>query len=593
VSPEQKNILFIFPEGTGAPAIELMYRTICNVIQRDFKEPLSINAEYLDRLRHPDAAFQQKALELIREKYRGKHIDLWVGGGCSPDLVRQLKEDFLGSSPAIILEIANPFAEGWTRNRLPRTTVVQAELNFRKNVELAMTLHPDTERVFVVAGTSPRDLFVEKVARHELQDLEASDRVVYLSGLPMDRLFSQLESLPARSVVLYASYSADPDGKTIYSSDMARLVAKRCPAPVYGVFSTFLGGGVVGGYVIDVERASARAGEYALRLLRGERAESIPLLTDIESTALFDWRQLQHFGIHKSRLPGGSVILHKELTLIEEYKWRIFAVGLFVALQTCVLLFLVNLNRKQKRTQRELAEAERRYRDLLHLDRVSQLECLSVSLAHELKQPLAAIRISAQSGLRVLETDARHLELLQQILENIVRDDKRAAEVLNSVLSLSSRTERTREWLAINALVADVLSILQSEASLRQVEIRRDLDQSMPPVRGDPVQLRQVIVNLIMNALDSLLQRPAHQREVMLQTRQVSHWAEISVMDSGPGIEMDLLDKVFEPFYTRKKTGTGMGLAVCSTIVQEHGGRIWAENRSGGGAVFTFRLPVE
>ncbi len=181
---------------------------------------------------------------------------------------------------------------------------------------------------------------------------------------------------------------------------------------------------------------------------------------------------------------------------------------------------------------------------------------------------------------------------MRRIMENIVRDDKRATDVLTSLRSLVKREEKAEEQVAMNAVVEDVASILQSEAMLRNVTIERDLDEPLPLIIGDPTQLRQVILNLLMNAFDVMSFNPPHRRKVILRTRMVNQSVQVAVKDLGPGIEAERLELLFQPFYTTKDSGMGMGLAVSSAIVKEHGGRIWAENSPGGGACFTFTLPV-
>jgi len=215
-----------------------------------------------------------------------------------------------------------------------------------------------------------------------------------------------------------------------------------------------------------------------------------------------------------------------------------------------------------------------------------------VSFVHDLNRPLTAILTSAQALLRFLNADEKDPGLMRRIMENIVRDDKRATDVLTSLRSLVKREEKAEEQVAMNAVVEDVASILQSEAMLRNVTIERDLDEPLPLIIGDPTQLRQVILNLLMNAFDVMSFNPPHRRKVILRTRMVNQSVQVAVKDLGPGIEAERLELLFQPFYTTKDSGMGMGLAVSSAIVKEHGGRIWAENNSGGGAIFCFSLPV-
>lgn len=329
-----------------------------------------------------------------------------------------------------------------------------------------------------------------------------------------------------------------------------------------------------------------------MRILRGEQPESLSIVRDGLVNDMFDWRQLKRLGISESRLPEGSLVLYKELGFFEKYRWIIVGVITFILCQTILLVFLVHTNRKQKWTQKKLVEAESRYRQLLHADRLSRLGQVTASLAHELNQPLSAILTTAQAGLRFLSAEQKDFALLRRIMENIVRDDKRAAGVVTNLRSMVRREKHSVEPVDLNALLEEVVSILQGEAMLRKVAIERNLAESLPSITASAAALRQVILNLLMNAFDAMSLNPEDQRKVILQTKLVDRWVQVAVRDSGPGIQAENPEQLFQPFYTTKGSGMGMGLAICNTIVKDHGGRIWAENAPGGGACFTFTLPV-
>jgi PAS domain S-box-containing protein len=247
-------------------------------------------------------------------------------------------------------------------------------------------------------------------------------------------------------------------------------------------------------------------------------------------------------------------------------------------------------------TERKQAEAEaaRARSELLHVERLSRLGELTASLAHELNQPLAAILSSAQAALRFLKSPTPDLNLFRTILQNIIQDDKRAAGVSTSLRSMMKREEREREPLNINTILDDVLNLFHSESIVRNVTTERDFDRSLPPVLGDKIQLQQVVLNLVMNAAEAMSERPHEneKRKIILRTQVTDHGILVAVRDFGPGIDPAKLDDIWQPFSTTKSTGLGMGLNISRTIIQAHGGRIWAENHPDGGAMFTFEIPV-
>ena len=592
-APKRRSILFLFPQATSVPAYDILYDGVRNSIYEHLGEPLDIYAEYLDRERFPDESYQNRFFDLLCDKYKNKPIDLWIGiGHGMAELIDRSGKDLLHEVPAVLMGYQDPVRGAPFPEDRPRTTGVVADLDIKKTLDLAVSLQPETRKAFVVSGASPSDRWFEKVSRVALREYESRGELVYLTGLSTDEVVGQMEKLPPRSVVLFLQFNSDRNGDAFYSRDIIRIISETSDAPIYSLFSQQVGAGVVGGTMIDIQRAAEKAGELAARVLRGERPESIPIVRDDLLKTMFDWRQLKRHGIAENRLPEGSLVLYKELGVFEKYRWIVVGVITFILCQTILLVLLVRTNRNQKWTQKKLIEAESRYRQLLHLDRLSRLGQVTASLAHELNQPLSAILTTAQAGLRFLSAEQKDFALLRRIMENIVRDDKRAAGVVTNLRSMLGREKHLVEPVDLNVLLEEVVSILQGEAMLRKVAIERNLAESLPSITASPVTLRQVILNLLMNAFDAISLNPEDRRKVILQTKLVDGWVQVAVRDSGPGIQAEHPEQLFQPFYTTKGSGMGMGLAICNTIVKDHGGRIWAENAPGGGACFTFTLPV-
>jgi PAS domain S-box-containing protein len=245
-------------------------------------------------------------------------------------------------------------------------------------------------------------------------------------------------------------------------------------------------------------------------------------------------------------------------------------------------------------SERKRAETEalRARTELLRVERTSRLGEMVASLAHELNQPLAAILSSAQAALRFLQSGRHDSELFRTILNNIVQDDKRAAGIITGLRSMVRREERDREPLDVNEVARDVLALFRGEAIARHVEIQTDLDRSIPMISGDRVQLQQVLLNLVVNASEALSDGPHSVQRIHLRTRATDLGVQMSVRDCGPGIDPGKLKDIWEPFFTTKRAGMGMGLSVSSSIIRAHGGRIWAKNNADGGATFAFELPA-
>ena len=246
-------------------------------------------------------------------------------------------------------------------------------------------------------------------------------------------------------------------------------------------------------------------------------------------------------------------------------------------------------------TERKLAEAEvsRQRAELTHVARVSTMGELAASVAHELNQPLGAILANAEAAELFLQQDPPALGELRAILADIRQDDERAGEVIRRMRALLRKRELDQQPLEINSVVEDVLQVVSGDAALRKTAISADLAPLLPKILGDRVHLQQVLLNLILNGMDAMAEQPHERRRLSVRTRPgADGLVELVVTDRGHGIEPDKLPRLFEPFYTTKTNGMGMGLSIARRIIEAHRGRIWAENNASGGAAFHVTLPV-
>jgi signal transduction histidine kinase/integral membrane sensor domain MASE1 len=246
-------------------------------------------------------------------------------------------------------------------------------------------------------------------------------------------------------------------------------------------------------------------------------------------------------------------------------------------------------------TERKRVEmdAQRSRQELSHFARVSTMGELAASLAHELSQPLTGILTNAQAARRFLESRTPDFDELRSILSDIVEDDRRASEVIQRLRELLRKGEPTFAPLDLHQLIRDVVRLVSSDAIIRNVSLTLDLGAGSPIVRGDRVQLQQVVLNLLVNGLEAVAEGAGDERTVVVRARSTDvHTVHVSVEDAGPGLRPGTEALVFEPFYTTKPAGMGMGLAIARSIVEAHGGLIWALNTPTRGAAFHVALPL-
>jgi C4-dicarboxylate-specific signal transduction histidine kinase len=244
---------------------------------------------------------------------------------------------------------------------------------------------------------------------------------------------------------------------------------------------------------------------------------------------------------------------------------------------------------QQRQAEDEVNDLRRK---LAHTGRVTMLGQLSSALAHELSQPLAAIQYNAEAAQKLLAREVLDTEELRAIVSDILRDDRRAGEVVQRLRTWLKQGRMQMEPISLTEIAEDVLRLVRSDAAAKRVALECAVPSTLPPVRGDRIHLSQVLLNLVMNAMDALGEvRDAHRRVLIEGRVGANGCCEMSVSDTGPGIAMDKLNTIFEPFFTAKIEGLGVGLSISRAIVEAHGGQLWAENDARGGATFHFTVP--
>ena len=242
--------------------------------------------------------------------------------------------------------------------------------------------------------------------------------------------------------------------------------------------------------------------------------------------------------------------------------------------------------------QRAQREAQEQRQLLTHLGRVAVLGELSGALAHELSQPLTAILSNAQAARRMLARQPVDLREIDEILEDIASADRRAGEVIRRLRAMFKRGESNRQLLDLNELTRDVLDFARSDLLTRHVQVTTRLTPDLPKVRGDSVQVQQVLLNLIVNGCEAMIGNEPNDRALVIETSVIDHdTVGVSVLDNGSGIRADVLDQLFEPFVTTKHQGLGLGLTICRSIATAHGGHLWAGNNEDRGSAFRLLLP--
>ncbi len=249
-----------------------------------------------------------------------------------------------------------------------------------------------------------------------------------------------------------------------------------------------------------------------------------------------------------------------------------------------------------RESEAEARESERQYREaqmaLAHANRVATMGQLTASIAHEVNQPITAAVTNAQAALRWLSAEPPDFGEASEALAGIIKEGNRASEVIGRTRALIKKAPPRKDAVSINDAILEVVALTRTEAANNGVLVRTQLAEGLPRVQGDRVQLQQVLLNLIINAIEAMRDVGEEERELLISSRNEPDGVSVEVRDSGPGFAPAALERVFEAFYTTKPEGMGMGLSICRSIIEAHGGRLWAIPCEPQGALFQFTIPA-
>ena len=253
---------------------------------------------------------------------------------------------------------------------------------------------------------------------------------------------------------------------------------------------------------------------------------------------------------------------------------------------------------ERKRAEAEASENDRRYREmqveLAHANRLATMGQLTASIAHEVNQPIAAAVVNAQAALRWLRGGTSNLEDAREALTSIVSNAERAADVINRIRALIKKAPPRKDRLEINRVILEIIEFTRGEAVKSGASVLMELADHLPVVEVDRVQLQQVLLNLVINAIEAMSVEELASRKLLISTMATeSGDVLVAIQDSGPGLDAEMLERVFESFYTTKPTGLGLGLSICRSIIEAHGGRLWASANQQRGVTFQFTLPAD
>ena len=587
--PRVRAVLILSQWDPGLPWSAAVSSALHATVRAASAEPISLYAEALDLSRFHNPSHQENFRQYLREKYRDKKIDVIVTiGPLALEFMLSARSELWSTVPLVFSTVDEATA---AQLKLPPDVTGRTiRLTLRDMVAMARVVVPNLEK-FALVGEPLEGTSIYRNFKQELPLFTATLEFIDLTGLPMTEVKKRVAMLPENTAILYTAIFIDGAGVAFDPTEALAAIEEVAHRPIIVSTETQFGRGGVGGLILRPSLVGDDAAQLALRILNGESPATIPVMLGNYTSPIFDWRQLSRWGISESQLPPGSEVRFRPPSLWDQYHSLIIAALAVVLAQAAMIAWLLFEQRRRRIAETELRQ---RLMEVIHLNRTATAGALSASVAHELNQPLGAIQSYTEAAELYLKADPPDLARVEQILANIRRDDQRAAEIirhLRGLLKKSSQAE-LREF-DLKDVVRDALHILEPEALKRGVALNAEQAEAPLPVRADQVHLQQVILNLALNGMDAVQTCAPGDGKISIQSALVGESAiEVSISDSGAGIPKDRLNRVFDTFYTTKPEGTGLGLSIARTIVETYGGRIWAENRPAGGAIFRFTLPL-
>lgn len=558
---------------------------ITEVLDAAIASDYEVYAEYRDVRRFPGPEFDRRFADDILVKYRDFPFDAILTFGLPAlNFTLEHRTEFAPGVPVIFGGVATSALKDFD---LPEDVHgVSSALQVKGTLALARALQPNARHAVIFTGSGEFDEWWRARIQKELAGVPGI-KFDYVSDLTLEEFQQVAAGLDRDTILIILTIFEDAAGRHFIPANAAALIAERASTPTYTVYSTYVGRGALGGQVETFKDIGASMAELALQIASDDVDASIISL--VPSRFIVDWRQMKRFGLDVDLLPQGTELLFHNPSAWEKYRSQILIAMAVIVMQSGTIAALAMQARRRRKAEMEAAS---RRLELAHLSRIAQLGELSGALAHELNQPLTSILANAEAGAQVISRDPPDMEEVAAILGEIAEDDRRAAGIITDLRRLMAKGEVDLELLDLNKVVSATIRLMRSELIVRGVQVEARAQRGELLVRGNMAQLEQVLLNLMLNAADSMAKQAPEMRNLTIETSlRENGWRELSVRDRGQGVPAELNGTPFRPFATSKPQGLGLGLSICRTIAQSHGGTIAFDDAVTDGARIVLALP--
>lgn len=584
---QSPHLVLIFDGGEFTSPFRVEHAAaIRSELTSESNQQIEIYPEGLQLDRFPGPEYKKNLIQWLKNKYSNRKIDVIIAEGPEAlDFSLEFRAELKQTIPVLFTLIADYYVK---RMSLPPNVSGSAHVVPVSDwVKLLARLFPGTKRVIALGDDSSQSALMVDVSRG-LIEISQKQQIEIMFGMPIRDVLSRVKSLPNDAEIMYMGITTDGSGHYFLPEELVSTIARTANRPMIVGVNSYMGSGAIGGLIVKATDGAHEVAEMTRLVLGGKDAGTIPVSYIDFRKPVFDARALKKWGVPLDSLPPGSELRYYEPTVWDEYSRQIVGIVIAFLLQAALIITLIFERRRRRRVELKF---RRVMSDYAHLNRTTALGELSASFAHELNQPLAAILSNAEAAELLIDHNPPAIEEVKSALTDILRDNKRASDIISGMRSLFKKGDFLPTIFDLNKIIEEIIRYAKWEARSKQVTVVAKLPEGILPISADKTQLQQVIFNLLMNAIDATQHSESDTRLVTITSRlSESGGVVVSVSDNGPGIPDAMTEHIFDPYYTTKTHGMGMGLSISRTIIELHGSRLWVRNNEEGGATFGFEL---
>jgi signal transduction histidine kinase len=584
-----RRVLLLYPYDNAAPFTEVSGAAIRRQLIEKSPSKIEIDISFLDLSRFPGDTDELRSARFLAEKYSGKPLDLVMPLGTEAERFAVKYRDIFAPKVPVVFCCVTPELAA-APDRPADVTGNYGEFDAGKTIALAQQLQPNAKNLTIISGSSEIDGHWLAELKKEISPFEKRFNTEYWIGVRYETLLERVAHLPPETIVIFLTVYGDGTGRPFVPAEVVEGLAKVATAPIYGPSDTYLGRGIVGGYMDSFQSMGADAADMALEILAGKDPKTVTPRPSLSRKVQVDARQLLRWNFSERNLPKDTVVAFGEPTLWEEHRTLVLATIFVVLVQAILITALLMQIVRRRRAE---AASRAALSDLARVSRLTTIGEMTASIAHEINQPLGAIVTNGEAGLRWLGNTVPDLNEVRAALTRIVGSGHRASEVIGRIRAMLKKDIDERVLLDFNEVVEDVLVFAHGEINDHNVVVRTQLQGDLPKIFADRIQLQQVVLNLVLNGIDAMASIGDRERRLKIRSEMDDpSMVMLSVEDQGNGIDTAVKDRIFEAFFTTKSRGMGMGLSICRSIIASHGGRLLISDGYPYGTVFQIELPV-